>query len=199
MKYLIYILFISKVIVSCENPYGKKISNNFLESSANVESKNEFENDTNTIMLSECIILNETIKYLLNVLLDEYHECKNVENGYHFTISIKNATIHESPEEKGLQISFDTENATETTLAKSLYVSRSYYKGHVSNGYGFFYYRDYLFVLQGILLEDFFTITNNKRSFPYRHEPAVFFDPPRWGFCYWNNSFYIVNKSPCGG
>lgn len=199
MKHLIYFLFIANVFAGCENRFSKNNSNDFPEISANDEREEKFENDSNTIILSECIILNETFKKLLDVLLDEYHECENIKNGYHFAISIKNATIHELSDKKELHISFDTDNSNETTLAKSIYVSRSYYKEYVSDGYGYFYYKDYLFVLQGIHLEDLFTITNNKRSFSYRHEPTMIFDPPRWGFCYWNNRFYIFNKVPCGG
>lgn len=199
MRHLIYVLIITNIFIGCENRSSNNISMNFFKISANDESENELENDSNTIILSEYIILNKDFQHILDVLIEEYRRCESIENGYHFTISIQKATILEATEKKGLKIGYDTENVNDTNIAKSLYISRSYFKGYVSKGYGFFYYKESLFVLIGIQLEDLFRITKKTHSFSFRDEPVLIFDPPRWSFCYWNNSFYFIDKSPCGG
>ena len=158
---------------------------------------NSVANKTGIIVASEYIISNESFKQLLDLVLDEYHACKNAEKGYYFRIDIGDATIHDSPD--GKYVSFDTIGATEAMSAKSLYIARSFEKDYVLGCYGYCYYKDNLFILDGTKLEEVFTVTDKKHSFTYKYRPPMFDDPPRWTVCYWNKVFYIVNKSPCGG
>jgi hypothetical protein len=139
------------------------------------------QNNTNEKVLSAFIIINEEFQHILDVSIEEFNECKDIKKGYHFTISINDA---EHQEYSGM---------------KSLYISRSYYKDFISNGYGYFYYKDYLFILQGEQLNDIFKKANKTKTFLYKDEPITIFDPSRWLYYYWNKEFYLADSSPCGG
>jgi hypothetical protein len=131
--------------------------------------------------LSEFIIINEDFEYALDTLIEEFNKCESTKKGYHFIISISDAKIEKH------------------SGVKSLYISESYYKDFVSNGYGFFCYKGYRFILQGQQLKDIFRKTNKTKTFSYKQEPVTTFDPPRWLYYYWNKEFYLADSSPCGG
>lgn len=150
--------------------------------------KNSLTNDSNNLLLSEFIVDNEVFEYILDTLTEEYNKCEIVEKGYHFTVFINDAKIKDYSGMKFLSVS------------RSFYkgfVSR--YKGSVSMEYGFFYYKDYLFILEGQQLKDIFKKTDRTQKFSYKDEPVVIFDPPRWLYYYWNKDFYFGDSAPCGG
>lgn len=147
-----------------------------LSANANLLSKSTL----NKITLIEYIVVNDEFNKILNALLEEFEQCSNIEKAYHFTITIQ--------------------EINDTTNVKSLYISRSYYKDFVSlDGYGFIYYKGYVFVLIGAQLNDCFKKTSNEFLFPYKEEPISTFDPSRWLYFYWNSKFYLAYSSHCGG
>jgi hypothetical protein len=197
MKHLTYIITVAFILLGCGNRNNKStVPENFFVNDIN---KNDLESDTNNLLLSKFIIVNEDFEYILETLIEEYNKCEMIEKGYHFSISIQNANIKESLGIRSVSIAIDSVDIDLPSIAKSLYISRSYYKGFVSRGYGFFYYKDYLFILEGQQIDDLLRKTDKTHKFLYQDEPIVIFDPPRWWFCYWNKDFYLVNSSPCGG
>jgi hypothetical protein len=190
MKHLTCMITIAFILLGCGNRNSrsfinvpKEITVKDTSSRKNVNhlNQNKIEIDTNNIILSEFIVVSADFDYLLDSSIVEYNKCEKLEKGYHFTISIGDAKIKER---SGM---------------KSLYICRSYYKDFVSRGYGFFYYRDYLFVLEGQQLEDIFWKTNGTKKFLYKQEPVSIFDPPRWLYYFWNKEFYLADSAPCGG
>jgi hypothetical protein len=139
------------------------------------------QSNTNNKNLPEFIVTNEDFEYILDITIEEYNKCENKKKDYHFVISMG---------EEKKQAHSDVKN---------LYIRRSYYKDFVSSGYGFFYYNDYLFILQGQQLKDIFSKTNRVKIFRNKQEPISTFDPPRWLYYYWNKEFYFIYSSPCGG
>lgn len=190
MKYLTYMMTIALTLLSCGNRNNNSLVNVPPKSAdddaikikdVNHLSYNNNEIDTNSITLSEFILVNSDFDYLLDSSITEYNRCEKMESGYHFNIIIGDAKIKER------------------SGVKSLYMCRSYYKDSVSKGYGFFYYKDYLFVLEGKRLEDIFRKTNKSKVFIFKQEPVTTFDSPRWLFYFWNKEFYFADSAPCGG
>jgi hypothetical protein len=146
--------------------------------------------DTSNKVLSEFIVINEDFEYILNTLIEEYNKCKNKEKGHHFTI-----TIGEFKDEKYMDIKI-------FSICESFYKGFvSYYDDFISDGYGFFYYKDYLFILYGLQLDNILKKTGKAKTFSYKQVPPCIFDPPRWYYYYWEKEFYVVEgyASPCGG
>ena len=138
------------------------------------------QNNMDNKILSEFIIVNEDFEYVLDISIEGYNKCKTKREGHHFEITIGE---FEDKEYSGM---------------KSLSISRSFYKDFISNGYGFFYYKGYLFILYGLQLNNIFKKTDNTQTFSYKQTPICIFDPPRWLYCYWNKEFYVVESFPCG-
>jgi hypothetical protein len=196
IKYINYIVFIFISCISCNKNTKsdvKEISND------KITNKNNLEIDSNKITLSSFIITNETFKNILDITLEEYNNCDNVEKGYYFYISIHYAIVKDSAGTKCISVVNDSIDTKGYAVAKSIYISRSYYKEFVSRGYGFFYYKGYLFILVGEQLIDIFKKTNNVKKFLFKDEPIEIFDPPRWWYCFWNEKFYFAHGSPSGG
>ena len=209
MRHLTYLIFLASfVLESCGNQNDKSITNiikkesvnniNFKEN-FNYSHINHIERDTNSIKLSEFIVVNEDFEYILDTLIEMYNLCEQRKDGRHFSISITDAKITDSLGVKHIYLSIDSLDTKDSLCAKKLYISESYYKDFVSRGYGFFYHNDYLFVLEGQLLENLFKEKNKTQLFPYKCEPVNTFDPPRWLYCFLNKEFYLVDSSPCGG
>jgi hypothetical protein len=199
MKHLTYIITIIFILLGCGNRNNKSTINVHKEIYAKDIDKTDLKSDINNLLLSEFIIINEDFEYILETSIEEYNKCDRIEKDYHFSISIQNAKIKESSGVKSMYIAIDSVDSKEFAGAKSLYISRSYHKDFVARGYGFFYYKNYLFILEGQQLDDIFKKTNKTETFLYKFEPIVTFDPPRWLYCYWNKFFYWVYSSPCGG
>lgn len=198
MKKLLCTTAITLILLSC-GCRTEKSGINHNEHQVCITDNNRFKVDTNNIVLTELIVINEDFNYILDTILEEYIECENSDNAYHFSISIQNTIVKDSLGVKSMYLAIDSMKNEKSSNAKSIYISRSYYKGFVSKGYGFFYYREKLFVINGQLIEEVFRKTNRKTSFSYKYEPIVIFDPPRWLFCYLKNKFYCIYSSPCGG
>lgn len=199
-KYILFLLLISISLFSCDDlKKNKKKSTPNLECSEKISYCESIVSDTNIITLDGYSIFNESFKLILKQSMDEYENCENREKGYHFSIQIRNAKLKVSPKGNKLLIEIGSEVYTDSIGAKSLYISRSYYKGFVSRGYGYFYLDTNLFILEGLQEGAIFRKTNKVQTFIYKKEPIVVFDPPRWLFCYWKNKFYFSYKSPCGG
>lgn len=139
------------------------------------------QNKLNEKILLEYNIVNEELCKILDETIEEYKKCENTIKGYHFTITVQ-----------------DVKNSDSFNI-KSLYISQSYYKNFISDGYGFLYYKEYLFILQGEQLNDNFKKTGKEKKFLYKEEPILTFDPPRWLYYYYNFFYYLVDSSPCGG
>lgn len=199
LRHSLFILFGVLNLFGCRNPNNESHVNSFKENSINDSHNIALVNDSNSIILAEFEIANEDFESILLTSLNEYIECKRTDFGYHFSISIRNAKIQDSLGVKSIFIAVDSIDSKESFGAMSLYISRSFHKEFVSRGYGYYYYKDYLFILEGLYLDDVFKKTGRKRSFMYRQEPIVIFDPPRWFYAYWNKVFYFINSSPCGG
>ena len=164
------------------NVLGEDIADSRVISTDIDSLRNNMSNyDENNRELSEFVIIDEDFRHALDSSINTYTKCKNIKKGYHFTISVNDVKNQQHP---GM---------------KSLYISESYYKDFISGGYGFVYYKNYLFILRRQQLVEIFKETNNTKSFSYKEEPVTIFDPPRWLYYYWNKEFYLANSSPCGG
>ena len=181
MKSLFYIIT-AFILSSCSSGNNKRVVNVIGEDIADSRVISaDIDSLRNNRELSEFVIINEDFRYVLDSSINTYTKCKNIKKGYHFTISVN-----------------DVKNQQHSGM-KSLYISESYYKDSVSGGYGFVYYKNYLFILQRQQLTEIFKETNNTKSFFYKEEPVTIFDPPRWLYYYWNKEFYLADSSPCGG
>lgn len=134
----------------------------------------------NEVKLQEFTIINQEFYFVLDMLISDYSECENKEEGYYFTLSISEADIEKYSD------------------VKIINISKSYYENYISDGYGFLSYKGYKFILQGQCI-DIFNVANKTEEFPLKQEPTVIFDPPRWLIYYLNEQFYLADKSPCGG
>jgi len=185
MKLITCMITIAFILLGCVNrnnrsfinvPKEITIKDTSIRKSVNHLNQNNSEVDTNNIILSEFIVVNGDFDYILDSSMVEYEKCEKLEKGYHFTILISDAKIKER------------------SGVKNLYICRSYYKDFVSRGYGFFYYRDYLFVLEGQQLAEIFRKTSKTKSFQYKQEPVTIFDPPRWLYYFWNKEFFLSSE-----
>jgi hypothetical protein len=187
MKHLTYIIIVAFIVLGCENQKNQSIQNNSvvdtgIDEPVNNLCKSHLTDVTSNIILPEFIVTDKDFaEYVLDTLIEQYNKCEYKEEGYHFVISIGDVTI---------------ENYSN---AKNLYINRSFYKDFISDGYGFFYHKGYLFILRVQQINDVFRATNKTKAFLYKEEPVVTFDPPRWLYYYWNKEFYFIHGSPCGG
>jgi len=171
---------------------------NIVESTV-FDSCTNFISDLHHIQLSEYQIVNEDFLYIIEKLIDDYSKCEQFDLGYHFSVSMQKTILKDSLGIRSIQLEVDQYTNADSLNAISFYISRSYFKGYVSGGFGYFYFNNILFVLDGIDVVEVFKAKNTKQIFKYKNQPVTIFDPPRWLYCLWNNNFYFSYSSPCGG
>jgi hypothetical protein len=146
------------------------------------------QNNTDSKILSEFIVVDEDFEHLLDIIIDEYNQCKNKKKGHHFTITIGEFKDEEYSGIKSLSI-------CESNYKDFV----SFYDDFVSDGYGFVYHKGHFFILYGLQLNNVFKKTDKIKMFSCKQELISTFDPPRWLYYYLNKEFYLVDSSPCGG
>lgn len=195
--YIKYLLIIIIAFTSCGKQNKVNESSNISRNSSYCNI--EFLPDSNHIQLCEYQIINEDFIYIIEKLIDDHSKCEQFDLGYHFSISMQKTILKDSLGVKSIQLEVDQYTNADSLNAISFYISRSYFKDYVSGGFGYFYFNNILFVIDGIDVVEVFKAKNTKQIFKYKNQPITIFDPPRWLYCLWNNNFYSSYSSPCGG
>jgi len=123
-------------------------------------------------------------KFLLDLdtIINKYQKCQNFDELHPWEIFIESVKNYLDKE------------------IKSFYISQSFYKDAPLEGYGYFYYRNILFMVNGEKESNVFQMTNNSKVFDvYNEIPAMIFDPPRAQYYYIDEKFIFLYISPCGG
>lgn len=192
-----YLFIIIVAFTSCSKQ--NQVNDSSIISLNSNSCDNVFLPDSNHIQLFEYQIINDDFLYIIERVIDDYSKCEQFDLGHYLLISMQKTILKDSNGIKSIQLEVEQNTPTDSLNAIAFYISRSYFKDFVSGGFGYFYFNNNLFILDGIEVVEIFKAKCTNQIFKFKTQPITIFDPPRWLYCLWNNNFYFSYSSPCGG
>ncbi len=132
--------------------------------------------------IAELVIIDSNFLSTLNILIAKHKKCGRFIESHPWEVYIEDVKDDRKIE------------------AKSIYICQSFDHTKTIKGYGFFYFKNILFMVIGEKIPDIFLLTNKRKDIEVAEKPEpIIFDPPRAFYYYFNKKIILGYIAPCGG